>query len=308
MRESHTWKSKGGDQLSLPATADCSASTILRTPQRLPQRPPIREQQRGTDLQSPSQTDVNGITFQLNNIGQSIYVPQASTARTIHFDGKSEEYDHLENEGYNSDGGLGPFYYAVAMEEAIDDYVKESVKATTAEELCINQDGKTTAPVTAKEVLINQDGETTNEEEGTHTDAPTDQEGDPQLTVDNITTLKVKELREELQKHGLSKIGLKQAQQKRLKEAVLNNIPVVIQVAGVGGPADTIPNADDGWLPGSRWVSLTPEVNTVEDVRPNGYYAPTDASDLRFSPKKRYNFKKKLLIVLSLAQKWRCWK
>ena len=103
--------------------------------------------------------------------------------------------------------------------------------------------------------------------------------------------LRVKELREELQKRGLSKIGLKQVLQTRLKEAVLNNIPVVTQVADVGAPADTIPNADNGWFPGSRWVSLTSEENEIEDVTPNGYYAPTNASDSSPPPKKRYNFK-----------------
>ena len=73
---------------------------------------------------------MNGITSQVNNACWSIYVPQASTAQTIHFHAEPEECNQLKKEGHDLDGGLGPFYDAVSMEEEIDDYTEETVEPT----------------------------------------------------------------------------------------------------------------------------------------------------------------------------------
>ena len=69
---------------------------------------------------------------------------------------------------------------------------------------------------------------------------------------------------------------MKAVLQERLKEVILNDIPITTCVTDIDPPVDTIPNADDGWFPGSRWILITPEENTVENNTPNTYYVPTE--------------------------------
>ena len=282
MRENVTTQFAAGvDLQSPPPSTSFSVSTISGTPRRSPRR----EEQAGQIAPSPAQTDVNGITFQLNNAGKSICVPEATTARTIHFTNvESNEHENFVDEGYDSDGVLGPSFDAIVAEELIDDYVEQSIETFVPSEETRIEESRNQGAVRNEEI---RNEEIRNEEipidttnpPTTTADAPTVQEVSPQLTVDDIMTLKVKELIEELEKRRLSKIGLKQVLQERLKDAIVNNIPVLTAVAGSDTPADTIPNADDGWFPGSRWVPLTPEENELEDVTRNEFYSPTDASD-----------------------------
>ena len=53
---------------------------------------------------------------------------------------------------------------------------------------------------------------------------------------------------------------------------------------------DYVPNADDGWFPGSKWVPLTREKKPINPVTVPNHYAPTEAHNSKASQKDRYNF------------------
>ena len=127
----------------------------------------------------------------MNNAGRSICVPKASTARIIHFTAQSEDYDQYKKQGYDSDGGLGPFYDAVLMEEEIDDYHEETVVPTDP------IDPINLSHIPQENVTI--DGNSANDAnnanvENVATEADADREGDCPLNVASVMALIVKEL------------------------------------------------------------------------------------------------------------------
>ena len=200
-------------------------------------------------------------------------MPSPTKPREIHCDLASDGYEELEQEGYDSDGSLGPFYDAVEDEEDLEYYEEEEVPSSDG----TDADGE-------RAQNVNVDGEGNGETEGDG--APVI---DPPLALEAVPGLKVKELKEELGKRGLSKTGLKPVLVERLIKAINDKIPV--QQEGVQVEKDdTVPPPNDGWHPGSKWVALTPEETPLESVTPETFYPPTADSESRAPPKARYNF------------------
>ena len=86
--------------------------------------------------------------------------------------------------------------------------------------------------------------------------------------------MKVPELKAALVARGLSRTGLKSVLVERLVTAVQTHTPLVTLAPGES--TATIPNPEDGWIPGSRWRELTLDKdNPLEDVTPAGMRAPT---------------------------------
>ena len=134
--------------------------------------------------------------------------------------------DELFEEGYDSDGQMGPFYeHGVSDEEFVtmkEDGLVREIEVMPAPEM--------ETPASAE----------------------------PVLTDEIIDTMKFKDLRYALSKSGVNKAGLKGELVRKLKEAVETGVPVVEDQS-----ADVINNnAGDMFDPGAYWE----ELHTVGDA------------------------------------------
>ena len=103
--------------------------------------------------------------------------------------------DELFEEGYDSDGQMGPFYeHGVSDEEFVtmtEDEPVQEIEVTPAPEM------------------------------------ETAESAEPVLTDEIIDTMKVKDLRDALSKRGVNKAGLKGELVRKLKEAVATGVPMM---------------------------------------------------------------------------------
>ena len=86
----------------------------------------------------PLRTDVNGVSFQNNHDGNSIYIPAAGIRRKIASSGEIAAQELIFEEGYDSDDNLGPFYDEVGADDNIEDY--EEAPCITLDEMIILPD------------------------------------------------------------------------------------------------------------------------------------------------------------------------
>ena len=158
--------------------------------------------------------------------------------------------ENMNDEGYDSNGDIGPVRYAPGIEEDIN----------------VDED----------EVLIqipnpNEVENDSNENIG--------------LTDDKIEKMKVSELKEALGARNLSKNGVKAVLISRLKQAVANGMGVVENI----NPNIISNMAGENFEPMAHWELLTPDTNSVveENLRDSdGYefYAPIASGAARAEP------------------------
>ena len=140
----------------------------------------------------------------------------------------------LFEDGYDSDGVRGPFYDAIEEE----------------------------GPLVVNEEEVG--GEESNGESGNMVaNSPDDRQTVAILAIDDVTNLKVNELKDELRKRGLGSFKGKKAElQQKLKEAIENNVPLMTNLS-----PEVMDNlADDVFAPGSYWKLVDNEGEGVEEV------------------------------------------
>ena len=130
---------------------------------------------------SPSRMDINEITFQLYNNGKAICIPEPVVRRKLLNITATSIDDDDDEDGYDSDGNLGPFFDAVEDEEDIDKYVEDTLAPSSPEH-------QLHTPDTLPNQRINNDQQNIN----------IDTNVTQNLTKENILSLKVSDLKDEL--------------------------------------------------------------------------------------------------------------
>jgi hypothetical protein len=184
-------------------------------------------------------------------IGESIFPSALPTLQNRYYNQNSK----LNDEGYDSKGGLPHF----------------------AEEEEVNPEGYNKAPLnnavdglpTAAPVTLAPAGEAT------------------QLTVMMVMGLNVNKLREELRKRGWLFVGKKGELQERLKEVVINNVPVA------SGKKPRRHECMGGLDVTARWELLTPDAKPVPQPvnKDRGHHPPTKmdgATNPKYAMVKRF--------------------
>ena len=246
---------------------------------------------------------VNNISFQRRQDGAAICVPKPPERRTVTIE------ENLFEDGYDSDCNQGPFYDAVNDEVDIEYYTEDIIEGEPIAPLQGNEAPSIPAEDNARgnesednagrnEMETEPTGITPSiptEDESTEntpaappiddvppadsdvpaTNTPTGEEAPSTLlTEEAVRQLKVPDLKAALVARGLSRKGLKSVLVERLVTAVQTHTPLVTLAPGES--TATIPNPEDGWIPGSRWKELTLDKdNPLEDVTPAGMRAPT---------------------------------
>lgn len=170
--------------------------------------------------------------------GSNIGIPSSPKKKTL-----VAVVDEAGEEGYDTDGKLGPFFDGVQDEEPLEEIMEEEIGAGIRYEV----------PVAAATIDANQ-----GQNLGSDTASTT-----PPLTQDNIEKMTVKDLRAELEKRGLSRKGLKKELADRLVKAVEENMPLLQNVMVNEG--EELAPPDDGFAPQARWKIIDPNDDDIID-------------------------------------------
>ena len=107
------------------------------------------------------------------------------------------------------------------------------------------------------------------------------------ISIEEVNSLRVSQLRTELKKRGLSAAGLKEPLVARLKEAIQKGTPIIQNLDE--NKANT---AGDAFTPGAHWELLECDGEYINESIPRGFRAPTVPSGENATVKKR-NYKVK---------------
>ena len=206
-------------------------STTARSPTSIPgaAQPSLSAQQNTPNRDNRSETlTVEGAPLVVLDSGTVSSVPQGSNQRNI-----DNINDDREEDGYDSDGNIGPFIDAVAHGYEIHDEALMDVTDSNAGISLPPAHNFITPPRSTNEESNMDEANITQQGENApvaHTDGveqgATQDNTDTPLTRNEIESMTVALLKVELRKRGLSLAGNKPILKQRLLEAVASNVRV----------------------------------------------------------------------------------
>ena len=200
------------------------------------------------------------------------------------------------DECYDTDHEIGPFYDQV-MDEV--DLEEEEVPLRSMPE----SNPTITTPTINNPTIppgvdpISREPTSTNLNASPSTNSAPNEPTAPSLSVEDVDKLKVSELKEQLLKRGLSRSGNKPLLVSRLKEAVTNNAPLLLNMSNE--IRDNL--AGDTFNGGAYWEMVPQDGETVVDenrelIEGERYFDPTVPRNNRWvegdevgPPKRNYN-------------------
>mmetsp|Transcript_65882 Transcript_65882/g.77411 ORF Transcript_65882/g.77411 Transcript_65882/m.77411 type:complete len:202 (-) Transcript_65882:1869-2474(-) len=159
--------------------------------------------------------------------------------------------DETSDNEHDSDGNIGPFFYAIVGESQLFD------KALMDNE--VGDPNISILPVCSKNTISTNDSK--------H-DA-----GDLNnfLQSEDVEPMKVALLKAELRKRGISTVGNTPILKKRLLDAIASNVTIRAVT-----DAQIYPNPQDGFSPTTHWVELVQKKTPVPNPTQEGFCAPTN--------------------------------
>ena len=218
-------------------------------------------------LMSPPKT-IEGARLERVDEHVALSVPQGSSRRVIGFADDEEDRDKNEDP-YDSDGTVGPFFDAVEGEE------QDLALMTVADEDVTDHDPEELMRATAVQYNDTRLDVATVQAESVVDEAD---DGLPRalLTAEEVERMTVAQLKGALEGRGLAKKGNKPVLKARLLKALEDGVTLRPL-----GSDKLYPNPEDGFDNTAHWVPLEPSKIPVRNPVPEGFHTPTNRNALQ---------------------------
>ena len=222
----------------------------------------------------------SGSGFSRSSSGVFLSTPVSPEIRKI------ENIDEeLYEEGYDTDGDIGPFYDAVEHEEDLASNIEEEALPSREDYEAIV--ARAENPINNNTNPVNNDMTRRGENDDTIGDAGTF----VLISDEDMNKMRNKELQDELGKRGLVKRGWKSELVAHLKKAMRDGVLIVDDNAASTTNIEPSSAELPGFSDGAYWEELIPQSAPVEEpTNPFQARAPTVPEEDHFHVPKKYNF------------------